>query len=53
MSYPNNVRAYREYHGVSQRWLARKATGCTHELERRNNHDKQHDGRGTESVYAA
>lgn len=25
MSYPNNVRAYREYHGVSQRWLARKA----------------------------
>ncbi len=27
MNYPNNVRAYREYHGVSQRWLARKV-GC-------------------------
>lgn len=25
MRYPNNVRAYREYHGVSQQWLARKA----------------------------
>lgn len=29
MNYPNNVRAYREYHGVSQRWLAQKA-GCSH-----------------------
>ena len=27
MNYPNNVRAYREYLGVSQRWLARKV-GC-------------------------